>query len=209
MCKYKLSLTTAFVLTLLMFFSIGYCYAYFSQKATASANLDIYQTEIKWMDDSLSSIGNGNTIALNSHLKRGAYTQIQAEGQSATSLRLNYMEETGTLPSYCRIKLTATYVNSLGETKDCSQYITLANYSNSTYTKLENSTSWKYENGYYYYKTSSGLTKLENETVILVAGYLYLDGSVNADIFGASVTITLTAEVAQVANAGYKSVWGI
>lgn len=210
MCKYKISLATAFVMLLLMFCSIGYTYAYFSQKASATANLGVYKTEIKWLDESYSAVGDGNTIALKSHLKRGAYTQIQnAEKSTPMTLHLNYIEETASLPSYCRIKLTATYTNSANQTKDCSQYITLANLEGSTYTKLQDEDNWSYENGYYYYKDSTGLIKLNNEDVVFVAEYLYLDGDISADVFGASVTITLTAEVAQSANDGYKSVWGI
>lgn len=210
MCKYKISLTTSFLLIMLLLFSFGYTYAYFSQRASASATLGVYSTRVMWRDGTtLSLIGNGNTIALKSNLKRGNYTEIQGETGSPIRLMVSYEEETGELASYCRLKLTATYQNSSGQPQDCSQYITLANKSGNLFTKLEDSANWRYENGYYYYKNDSGLIKVENENAISVANYLFLSGEANADIFGASINITLTVEVAQVANEGYKSVWRI
>lgn len=211
MCKYKISVATGFVMLLLLIFSFGYTYAYFSQKASATASLKMYSIQANWYNSStFSQIGNGNTIAIKSALKRGAYTQIVDSKDSSTIvLAVNHSEDDDGLEAYCRIKLDATYINSLSETKDCSQYIVLAKKSGNSYTLLNNSTTWKYENGYYYYKNSSGLISLGNGDTIDVADYIYLAGNVSTDIFGASVSITLTVEMAQVANDGYKSVWGI
>lgn len=205
-----MSLTTSFVLILLLFFSVGYTYAYFSQKASASASLNVYSTSVEWRDGiSLDKIGNGKTIALQSTLKRGTYTEIRSADGNAISLLISYAEKSGELASYCRLKLTASYINSSDTVVDCSQYLTLANKKGNTFTNIEDSGNWSYENGYYYYKTSTGLIKVENEETVSVASYLYLDGSSNADIFGSNISITLTVEMAQVANDGYRAVWGI
>lgn len=211
MCKYKISLTTSIVMLLLLVFSFGYTYAYFSQKASATASLKMYSIQAGWYNSStFSPIGNGNSIAIKSNLKRGAYTQIvNSKDNGAIVLAVNYAEDVGGLSAYCRIKLEASYTNSLNQVKDCSQYVVLAKKSGSSYTQLTNSSTWKYDNGYYYYKNSSGLIALSGGDTIDVADYIFLSGNINADVFGAPVSITLTVEMAQVDNDGYKSVWGI
>ena len=230
MRKYAIPKTFyAILIALILSLSIGYTYAYFSAYKTADGGASIHNVNVNWynlysLKDMDAEFGENTTIQVASKLKRGACSTIYlgTEGEDnyqPISLALSSESQIGV---YCRVKLEAIYTSKTVTDQDCSEWIKLANNNDDgSYTLLENSGTWIYLNGYYYYgaedtstgdKDSNGIGVIPipilNEDITPVASLLYLDDEQSsADIYGATVTITLTLESVQAANEAYKTWW--
>ena len=126
----------------------------------------------------------------------------------------------GTINAYCRIGIVAKYTpkNLTTEITCENGWIQLAlKNAKSGVTKLITDNGWFYYNGYYYYgsETKDGegnvtartLTELECGTSQEVANNLFLSDSAASNMFGASVSITLTLEGIQTTNDAYQYAW--
>ena len=210
MRKYKMpKILYAMLAIVLLVLAVDYTYAYFSANTTASGTLGMADISVKWMQSYYPSTDSefpeyadlpessvGIIDISENELKRSAYTNIKYAGNDIT-LMLSASIET---PIYCRLKLDASYIKTTtngeqvtNETVDCSAYIKLALNN----ILLENSTNWKFENGYYYYKTGSTLNKISTNTIFDIANQLYLDSSSSSEIYGKELTIKLKADIVQ------------
>lgn len=208
MRKYRIpKVLYAILAMILLFLAVDYTYAYFSAKISVSGELGVADISIQWYrTDGTNYTGfstsNVETIDISEiQLKRANYTAIKYNGSEITLL----LSPTIETPVYCRVKLEATYTNSSKKTVDCSEFIKLA-YNN---TLIENSTSWKFENGYYYYKSGSTLTEITNGNAFSVANQLYLDQNSSSEMYGKDLVITLTAQIVQSSYGGAEYEWGI
>ena len=199
--------------------SIGYTYAYFSSQHQAVANVQLGKVDIVWRDNSkLINNGANSILIMAEELKAGEFSKFQTFTDDQSSMRdslLSVSNLDATASIYCRIKIDATYIpkNETTPIPCGEQWIQLAYKYAEDNIVLINGNGWFYDNGYYYYGVSSGITKrlttLSARQGTYIADYLYLDSEVDAAIYGGSVSITLTAEAVQSTNNAYKAVWGV
>lgn len=220
------------LISILLCLSINYTYAYFSSSKDVSSVITLNSIDVTWRNENANmallptlfddpeteDLNEALSIQIVSELKRGDYVQLQAKdiNDVTQDIKLN-ISNFGTTGAYCRIKLTGKYTTKLGEKKDCPDtWLNLAlGGDNDTKTLMTNS-GWFYSTGssdgvgYYYYGSSlSSLTELSKNSGITLADYIFLSAESNTDMYGASLTITLTLEAVQSSNNAYKSVWGI
>ena len=202
MRKYKMpKILYAMLAIVLLVLAVDYTYAYFSARTTATGKMGMADMAVEWMQsytigdeynfENLPNSSTGEIDISENEIKRSTYTDIMYNGNAIT-LMLSATVET---PAYCRIKLDASYIKTNSTEKvNCGQYIKLA-YNG---TLLEESYTWRFENGYYYYKSGSILTTLaKGNTMFDVANQLYLDPSSSSEIYGKELTIKLKVELVQ------------
>ncbi|MBO5910256.1 MAG: hypothetical protein J6Q15_01970 [Clostridia bacterium] len=222
----------AYILLILMLtcVTIGNTYAYFSSHATANSNVTLGKISIEWQDYTSEALipslfDDPTAIAISGDLTRGEYTSIQARTKTdaedeTTEVSLAMSNVDGTINAYCRIGIVAKYTpkNLTTEITCENGWIQLAlKNAKSGVTKLITDNGWFYYNGYYYYgsETKDGegnvtartLTELECGTSQEVANNLFLSDSAASNMFGASVSITLTLEGIQTTNDAYQYAW--
>lgn len=209
---------------LLLCFSLGYTYAYFSATAVAEGNVGMNRVQINWIYGSANDVDDlpiytgSNTIVLANGLKLGARTPIEVHQYSAgekvydngdpVTVTLNLgLQNSSDVSVYFRIKLTATYEEN-GEDVDISQYVTLESYTGGNYVPIT-SRGWFYHtDGYYYLGTSaSKLTKTAVDDYFMVAGYMYLDPDVGTELYGKEMSISIKAEAIQTEHDAHVSEW--
>ena len=212
-----------YVLLVLMLgvLSIGYTYAYFSSTHMAEAKLQLGYINVVWYDNNVSSVINGEngSIAITAEeLDAGKFSKIQTlnEDKSETlNSQLSLLNQNATVSAYCRVKIDAIYTseganNSIACGEKCVQ---LARESSAGTIKVIDENGWFYHDGYYYFGTDDGstktLTKISANAGVVIATHIYLDPSVSADVYGASMSITLTVEAVQSTNNAYQSVWEV
>lgn len=192
--------------------TFGHAYAYFSATAKAVGSAKFQKVSIAWYDANDSDVEivdeytDPTAIQITSPLRRGEYTKISAVNKAGQSreIKLALANLDGTVSVYCRIKIEATYVTKAGETKTCTAgWVQLALGE----TTIDKMSSWKFEDGYYYYKSGSTLTQLSNFDTVNVADRLYLSPDAGVDMYGSTVTITLKAEAIQTTNNAHATEW--
>ena len=212
-----------YVLLVLMLgvLSIGYTYAYFSSTYKVESKLKIGQVNVVWCDRGTGNVINGEnkTIFVTSEeLDVGEFSPIQTptdEDGVMQEIVLEVCNRDATVSAYVRIKIDAKYTpNGESNSINCGeQWVQLALNNNGVNQKLTENGNWFYDNGYYYYGTNNGtsktLTELDINSGKTVASHIYLDNNVDADIYGAIMSITLTVEAVQTTNNAYQSVWGV
>lgn len=228
-----------FVSAILLCFSFGYTYAYFSAQDVVSGNAAIYSVDVSWINLSTSSEiagsnlypNNSDTITLANNLVRGAYTHMQSptyDNNGAVvkdnngNVKLQNVnaaiQNNSQIPIYCRVKLVASYVDASSQTVDITQYVKLGYYSEEAgEPEFITTNSWVYDNttGYYYYAPTGNISNLAEQDAIqpsngcAVAEYIYLDPSSSTVLYGKDINMTLSVEAVQASNNAYKSVWGI
>ena len=221
MRKYSLSYAVCALMAILLMFSLGYTYAYFSATKAVTGNVSLHNVGVQWengdfeLDAPIATLFDDPTqIVVKSTLSRGTHCPITAETKTEGDIDVILaMRNTGSTPINCRIKINATYVTKNGETKTCGdQWIKLAlsdEYDPSSITFITDN-GWVYHNGYYYYGSStSSLTDVNAGRSVPVADRLYLDPTSNADMYGASVSISIVIEAVQAEHDAYKSEWGL
>ena len=227
------------LMAILLCFSIGYTYAYFSAVKVATGSAKVGRIDVSWRDANnndasiVSTFDNSTTtevnealaIAVKDELRRGEFLEIKeaAKTDSDVGLKLKIANITGTVGAYCRVSIDAKYTPKNSTTPvDCPVgWIQLALDTNLTDTTdpvlITNSGNWCLYNGYYYYGATSGtgenitlsLTALAAKSGVDVANFIYLSPDASAEIFGSTLSIVLTLEAVQTTNNAYKTVWGI
>lgn len=220
-------------IAILLCLSISYTYAYFSASNIITGEITLNSINVTWRnenanmalfptlfdDPDTTDLNESLAIQITGEIKRGDYAQIKANDINGTlqNIKLN-ISNTGTSGAYCRIKLTGKYTTKLGETKTCpDDWLKLALGGANDTKKLITNNGWFYSTGssdgvgyYYYGSTLDNLTELGKNTGLTFADFIYLEATENnTDMYGASLTITLTLEAVQIANNAYKAVWGI
>ena len=205
-------------ITLLLFLSIGYTYAYFSALDSVTTQATVYNINVTWRDENKNDallgtwFNDTSNIAITSELVRGKFVSITATNKSSQQQNVKLkMANLGSTGAYCRIKIVATYTNNGGVEKTCEDgWIQLALNTGGSTPTLITSSGWFYSNGYYYYGTNiNNLTELGKNTGVTVADNIKLSETSSADIYGSTLKIVLKLEAAQKANNGYKYVWGL
>ncbi len=234
MRKYSIhkSLYTVLILVLLCL-SVSYTYAYFSASTVITGKMTLHTIDVTWRNENsnmallpslfdkpeTSDLNEALAIQITGEIKRGDYAQIKATDINGTlqNVKLN-ISNTGTTGAYCRIRLAGKYTTKLGEQKTCpDEWLNLALGGSGSTKKFITNNGWFYSTGssdgvgYYYYGTAfNSLTELGKNTGLTFADYIYLSATEdNIDMYGASLTITLTLESVQSSNSAYKTIWGI
>jgi len=227
------------IMAILLCFSIGYTYAYFSAIKVVTGDAKVARIDVSWRDANNNDAGIVNTfdnsttttvnealaIDIKGELRRGGFIEIKEEGKTDAQpgLKLKIANITGTVGAYCRVKIDVKYTPKNTTTvKTCPVgWIQLALDNDLTDTTdpelITDSGNWCLYNDYYYYgelTTSGGtptldLTALAAKSGVDVANFIYLSQDADADIFGASLSITLTLEAVQTTHDAYKSVWNL
>ena len=211
---------------LLISLCVGYTYAYFSAFYERPAQLELGYVSVVWYDQNYTLInGTNNVISVGAEkLSSDGFSKILAlgEGNETRNLTLrigNKPEgDKATVASYCRIKIDASYTPSGSDTsKPCGdQWIQLAYKGSGTSIKLLTQNGWFYHDGYYYW--GNGTTKqlsefwiASGERTVNIADYLYLAPTVDADVFGSSISIKLKVEAIQTTNGAVSDPggWGV
>ena len=218
MRKYAISKSVYIIwIAILLFLSIGYTYAYFSAIDTVTTNGVVHDINVSWRDENANDallstwFNDVSSIALSSELTRGDFVQIKALNKDTQLQEVKLkMANFGSTGAYCRIKITATYVNNSDEQKTCDDdWFELA-LADGTDKNLITDNGWFYHEGYYYYGANvNNLTELSRNSGVTVADYIKLSTDSDADIYGANISMTLTLEAVQSSNQAYKYIWGI
>ncbi|MBQ3502188.1 MAG: hypothetical protein IJA72_00790, partial [Clostridia bacterium] len=159
---------------------------------------------------------------LTSDLKRGVYVPIEAQtysdrgeanfdnsGNPVTSTLKLGLRNTGDIAIYCRLKLTAQYIDG-EDTVDISNYIKLVLYTSSTYKEITANGWFKHTDGYYYLGTSATvLTSTGKGSYFPMADYIYLDPTSSTELYGKEVSVTLKVEAIQAQHGAHISDWGL
>jgi len=221
------------LISLLLCLSINSTYAYFSASNLIESDITLHTIDVTWRDEnsnmalfttlfddpSTAELNEAMSIQIISELRRGDYVQLQAEDINGTerNIKLN-ISNIGTTGAYCRMKITGKYTTKDGQEKTCKNgwlKLALANGNNK---KFITETGWFYndsnpqdnEDGYYYYGVDiNNLSELTKHSGLTVADYIYLSADSSSDIYGSSLTITLTLETVQSTYNVYKDVWGL
>ena len=231
MRKYAIPKVAYVILAVMMLcLSIGYTYAYFSAKHTASGNVTLGKIGISWVDlsgldaeipqlfdDPLKiQVSSDQKLQRGNYCQLTAHTKLDEEGETS-QLVLGISNGEGTVNAYCRIQIIAKYTPKGSNTaEDCDPGWVQLGYN----SELLTSQGWFEDDGYYYYgsvntKDSEGkitkatLTELEASFSWPIANQLYLDPSADAEMLGGSMSITLVLEGVQTKHGAYQSEWGV
>lgn len=221
----------AYVLLVLLLatLSFGYTYAYFSSYYDTHIGANMGVIGMEWWDSSINAkINNGNSsISVNAQtFTSGEFSQIiapdvnDATKTRQSTLQIKNVNTDNGLPAptvdvFCRISITGTYTPAGStEVKNCgADWIQPAYKGTSSTAKLLTQTgNWVYDNGYYYLGTAlnvDSLISVPANQYVIVADHLYLSPDADADIFGASVTITIRVDALQTTNKAYQTLWGV
>ncbi len=212
---------------LLLCFSLGYTYAYFSATAVVEGTVGMHRVQINWIHgaannvDGLPIYAGSNTIALANGLKRGVHTPIEvhqySEGEKVyddngepITVALNLgLQNASDVSVYFRIKLTATYENG-DDVVDISQYVILESYTGGNYVPITNRGWFYHTDGYYYLGSSAiSLTEKYGGDYFIIAGYMYLDPAVGTEMYGKELSLLLKAEAIQSEHDAYVGEWNL
>lgn len=155
-------------------------------------------------------------------IKRGEYLKIRAKNyEDNVEDVLLEIYNGGTISTYCRIKVKATYIpENSTEEKDCGDdWFKLALWDGEDYVFItdfpydENTWVFNESDGYYYHGTKAGdtynLIPLDARLSKNVADYIYLSETADSEILGAEVSIVLILEGIQTTNDAYIHEWDI
>lgn len=158
-------------------------------------------------------------------VKRGDYLKIRALNyEDIVSDVMLEMYNNGSVETYCRIKIDATYTPQGGSDEiPCgNDWFKLAMWDGDDYVFItdfvydeNNPNAWVFNetDGYYYFGTESGgtysLIPLGVRRSKNVADYIHLSNTADASILGASIRINITLEGIQTTNNAYIQEWGI
>ncbi|MBQ7880478.1 MAG: hypothetical protein IJ358_01375 [Clostridia bacterium] len=236
MRKYAIPKTMYIALiAILLCFSVGYTYAYFSATKVASASLTLGYIDVTWRDGNNGDAAFSSTetfdkesttddeslaIGIIGEITRGGYAQITAKNVSdqTRNIMLKMANINGTVGAYCRIKIDATYTPAGStEIKQCEDgWVQLA--MEQTLITLGD---WCEYNGYYYYgsktttttdgvtTTTFELTELSKKGGVDVANYLYLSPESSTELYDATLSIIVRLEAIQTTNNACEHEWGI
>lgn len=227
-----------FISAILLCFSFGYTYAYFSANAVVEATSKTNRASVAWYHikpdnsdtdvDGLKIYSSNNTVTLTNSLRHGQYSAIQAQvyktvtsqgqttiepetGSGGTPVSQNVklaVKNTGDVSIYCRVKLSASYKDANDNTIDISEHLRLVVYLNSEYVYSEDTDYWAYSNGYYYLgESSSSLTKITKNNYVVLADYVYLSPNASADLYGKSISVTITVDAVQSDHITSQDMW--
>ncbi len=163
------------VVVLLSCLSLGYTYAYFSAKDSASSNVTLGKISILWKDyaqdayiSSLFDEVQSIVIDPQTSLKRDEYTSIKAllpkekenDADEFANLSLAISNVNATASAYCRIQIEAKYIiNNTSTEVDCADGVIQLALNSAVITKTQVNevtgeiyqTGWFEDDGYYYY----------------------------------------------------------
>ena len=158
-------------------------------------------------------------------IKRGEHLKIRAKNyENIASDVMLEMYNNGSIETYCRIKIDATYTpENSTEKKPCgNDWFKLALWNGEEHVFItdfpydENDpNTWVFNetDGYYYFGTRENTTydliPLGVRLSKNVADYIYLSENANPEILGAQVNIVLILEGIQTTNDAYIHEWGI